>query len=77
MLRNRGVKMQVNLSSFTGRQGRRAATLAREMAKEGMIDFLGSDLHRPSQVATVGKAAASSKELRHLLQNATLLNQQL
>ncbi|HHG84349.1 MAG TPA: capsular biosynthesis protein [Bacteroidetes bacterium] len=76
-LRNRGLKMQVNLASFTGRQGRRAAIIAREMAKEGMIDFLGSDLHRPSQVATVGKAPAASKELRQLLQNATLLNQEL
>lgn len=77
MLHSRGIKMQVNLSSFTGRQGRRAATIAREMAKEGMIDFLGTDLHRPSQVETVGKALAVSKELRQLLQNSTLLNQQL
>ncbi|MEM1000235.1 MAG: CpsB/CapC family capsule biosynthesis tyrosine phosphatase [Bacteroidota bacterium] len=77
ILRNRGIKMQVNFGSFAGRQGKKAATLAREMAKEGMVDFVGSDLHRPTQVATLSKAMADNKALRMLVDTGRLLNKTL
>lgn len=77
ILRNRGIMMQVNFGSFAGRQGKKAASLARDMAKEGLIDFVGSDLHRPRQVETVKKAMAENKLLRHLVESGSLLNSKL
>ena len=41
-----GVLMQVNYSSFVGRYGSHAQTLAKKMLKCNMIHFLGSDAHR-------------------------------
>jgi tyrosine-protein phosphatase YwqE len=76
-LRNRGILMQVNFGSFAGRQGRKAASLAREMAREGLIDFVGSDLHRPRQVETVWKALTENKVLRQLVESGSLLNSKL
>lgn len=76
-LRNRGALMQVNLTSFAGTRGRRAARISREMAKEGLIDFIGSDLHRMSQVPAIRRAWDVSKELRQLVASGTLLNHTL
>ncbi len=73
-LRERGALMQVNLTSFAGTRGRRAARISREMAKEGLVDFIGSDLHKLTQVASIRRAYEVSKELRQLLTEGTLLN---
>ncbi len=73
-LRERGALMQVNLSSFAGTGGRRAARISREMAKKGLIDFIGTDLHRLAQIASVRKAFKVSRELRQLSTQGTLLN---
>jgi len=74
VLRSRGALMQVNLTSFAGTRGRRAARIARDMAKEGLIDFIGSDLHRMSQIPAIRRAWDISKELRQLVASGSLLN---
>lgn len=76
-LRERGALMQVNLTSFAGTRGRRAARISREMAKEGLVDFIGSDLHKLTQVAAIRRAHEVSKELRQLIGQGTLLNHSL
>ncbi len=76
-LKERGALMQVNLTSFAGTRGRRAARISREMAKEGLIDFIGSDLHRLTQVPAIRRAYDISKELRQLVAQGKLLNQSL
>ncbi len=76
-LRQRGALMQVNLTSFAGTRGRRAARISREMAKEGIIDFLGSDLHKLTQVPIIHRAFDICKELRQLVDSGTLLNTSL
>ena len=73
-LRDRGALMQVNLTSFAGTRGRRAARIAREMAKEGQVDFIGSDLHRLTQVPPLRRAYEVSRELRSLVEGGKLLN---
>ena len=44
---------QVNLNSFGGHYGKSAKSLADFLSKEGMIDFLGSDVHHKKQVETL------------------------
>lgn len=74
---SRGMKIQVNLTSFGGRYSKRAASIARDLANEGLIDFIGTDLHRPVQLDTLKKAYQSSKELRLLIDSGRLLNASL
>lgn len=72
--KNRGMLTQVNLTSFGGRYSKQATTIACDLAAEGLIDFIGTDLHRPQQLETVIKTLAGSKELRHLIGSGQLLN---
>lgn len=76
-LRRRGALFQVNLTSFAGTRGRRAARIAKELAKEGLVDFIGSDLHRYSQIGSIQKALEQSRELKHLIESGKLLNKGL
>lgn len=76
-LRSRGIKIQVNLTSFGGRYSKRAAAIARDLAHEGLIDFIGTDLHRPQQLDTLTKTYQGSKELRTLIDSGKLLNASL
>lgn len=48
-----GVLFQVNLNSFGGHYGKDAKEKAEFLSKEGMIDFLGSDVHHIKQVDTL------------------------
>lgn len=73
-MRSRGLLIQVNMTSFGGRYSKRATSIARELAQEGLIDFIGTDLHRPAQLDTLAKTFHGSKELRHLIDSGRLLN---
>jgi len=44
-LHNKGARFQVNILSFTGYFGEEARDTALWFAKNGMIDYLGSDMH--------------------------------
>lgn len=76
-LRELGIKLQVNISSFAGVYNTRAAKIARELCKAGWIDFLGSDLHKQRQVQYLHDGWKKSKELKELVSGGTLLNSQL
>jgi tyrosine-protein phosphatase YwqE len=76
-LRNRGVKFQVNISSFAGRHGKASQVLAKQLVKSGMVDFLGTDMHKARQAETMKEALKGSKDLRALLDSGNLLNQHL
>lgn len=76
-LKERGCLMQVNLTSFAGNRGRRAAFIAKEMAKANQIDFVGTDLHRMSQVSSIYRAMHNSRELRNIVANDSLRNLEL
>jgi tyrosine-protein phosphatase YwqE len=45
-LRERNIKIQVNLGSLTGHYGPGVKKMAEELIKKGLVDFLGSDCHR-------------------------------
>ena len=73
-LRDRGLKLQVNISSFAGRNSRMAAQIVRSLCNENLVDFIGTDIHRPQQLETLRKSVGSSKELRNLIEQGKLLN---
>jgi protein-tyrosine phosphatase len=76
-LHDRGAKLQVNVSSFAGRHSKQSATIARTLAKQGLIDFLGTDMHRAAQGDTLAKAAFEHQEIHDLIRGGTLLNHTL
>lgn len=45
-LRERNIKIQVNLGSLTGHYGQSVKKMAEELIKKGLVDFIGSDCHR-------------------------------
>lgn len=64
-LHNKGAKFQVNILSFTGYFGEEARDSALWFAKQGMIDYLGSDMHNVKH-AHIMMDYLNSKEWRRL-----------
>ena len=61
--------LQLNLLSLAGAYGKPAEIKARELLKEGLYDYVGSDLHRVENVDKMLSAIRlSSKEMDRLLQ---------
>ncbi|MEA1954195.1 MAG: CpsB/CapC family capsule biosynthesis tyrosine phosphatase [Campylobacterota bacterium] len=68
-----GVVFQVNLNSFAGHYGRKARELAFFLSENGMISFLGSDIHHKKQVETLSNVFML-KEYKNILKNNKILN---
>lgn len=71
-----GVMFQVTLGSIGGYYGTTAKKLGHELIKEGMVDFLGSDLHRSSQIEFLMKGL-NTKAVKNLVKRGSLLNDKL
>jgi len=71
-----GVLFQVNLNSFIGHYGKDAKQKADFLSKEGMIDFLGSDVHHSKQVDTLSNVFLS-EAYRDIFKYNTILNDDL
>jgi len=75
-LKELGVMFQVNANSFGGHYGRSAKGLADFLSKEGMIDFLGSDVHHQRHVETLGDVFRS-ESYTAVFENNTIRNEEL
>jgi protein-tyrosine phosphatase len=51
-----GMLMQVDLLSFVGKHGKAVKMLAQFLFDKGVIDFVASDLHRPSELDSLEQA---------------------
>ena len=71
-----GVMFQVNLNSFGGHYGKDAKYKANFLRKEGMINFLGSDVHHAKQVDTLSNVF-SLDAYRDIFIHNTILNDEL
>lgn len=69
-----GARMQVNLSSLAGNYSKRAAKIAAQLIDEDLVDFLGSDLHRPRQAEGIVQAWGAGSRLSKLVHSDRLLN---
>ena len=75
-LKEKGIYFQVNLNSFGGHYGKEAKIKANFLNKQGMIDFLGSDVHHKRQVETLWKIK-TKRVYQRLFENNSLLNNTL
>ena len=75
-LKDLGVHFQVNLNSFGGHYGQGAKSHADFLSKEGLIDFLGSDVHHTKHVDTLAKVFQSDV-YRSIFANNTIRNAEL
>lgn len=76
MMKEKGIYFQVNLNSLGGHYGRDAKAKADFLNRSGMIDFLGSDIHRLKQAETL-KSVQSTESYRTVFENNTILNETL
>lgn len=72
-LKEIGMLFQVTVSSFAGNYGPAARTIATQLARKNMIDFLGSDLHSPHQLKYL-EEGLSKNDVRKLCQSDLLKN---
>jgi protein-tyrosine phosphatase len=75
-LKDRGVYFQLNLVSLAGYYPEPIKKFASRFIDQGMIDFLGSDLHNMRYMDAIGKAVYE-KSLAKLLSGDKLLNNKL
>ncbi len=75
-LKEMDILMQVTISSFVGFYGNIPQEVAKKLFREGMIDFLGSDMHHESHVKHLEKGL-DRKEVKQLIKSSALLNKQL
>lgn len=54
-LKHAGCKMQLNLLSTVGYYGETVAEAAKKLLKQGLIDFVGSDVHHQNHIAAFSK----------------------
>ena len=71
-----GLYFQLNLFSLVGAYGPNAKILGEKLIKAGMIDFVGTDLHKPSQLKYF-PALLENEHLYELISQGKLLNKQL
>ena len=75
-LKELGVMFQVNVNSFGGHYGKDAKKKADFLSKEGMIDFLGSDVHHKRHVETL-TAVFRSDSYTAVFENNAIRNEEL
>ncbi|WP_457595328.1 tyrosine-protein phosphatase [Hydrogenimonas sp.] len=75
-LKELGVFFQLNLNSLAGQYSKRVQKIALELANRGMVDFLGSDVHKLSQTETLQRVLASDT-LQQVFAKNTILNDTL
>lgn len=59
------VPFQVNMLSLAGYYGKPARQLAEQLAKKGMVDFLGTDTHRMAHIDCLREYLTTRDALRH------------
>lgn len=75
-LKNMGVLLQVTLGSISGYYGKKPELIAKELLKKGQVDFLGSDLHKLSQIDFMVKGL-QAKETQAYLRLGSCMNTML
>lgn len=75
-LKNAGVLFQLNIMSLANYYGEPVRHAARDLIARGMIDFLGSDLHREKHLFVI-EAARKTREYSQLLASGKLMNDTL
>ncbi len=76
-LKRLGALFQVNLNSFNGYYGKEAKEKAMFLMKEGLIDFLGSDIHKFRHVENLQKVLQDLPLIEEIFSKNKILNNTL
>jgi len=74
--KEQGCKLQVNLLSLSGGYGPHVKKVAENLFKNGMVDFLGTDMHHSRHLDML-KKLATKKDFYELVMSADLQNKKL
>lgn len=75
-VKDTGLYFQMNLFSLSGAYGPNSQSLAEQLIKEKMIDFVGTDIHKPIQLRYL-EALLGNEHLYDLIAQGKLLNKSL
>ncbi len=75
-IKSMGCSLQVNLLSLAAYYGSEQKKLGVKLLQSGLVDYLGTDLHRESQVKSI-QSVLSSKRLRKLIKASQFRNFEL
>lgn len=71
-VKKQGVNLQITTTSLVGAYGREPQKIAIQLLKEEMVDFVGSDLHRSSQLPVFEKSM-KQRIIPQMLKNNELI----
>ena len=75
-LRAQGLRLQVNITAFSGHYGKQILHTAEQLAKWDAVDLLGSDCHKPEHQQLLRRALAHP-QLQRLLHSPVVMNRAL
>ncbi len=75
-LKEKGFLLQLNLLSLTGHYGPAVAKVAKQLLKEGLISYIGTDLHHPQHLQALSDFKTRKTFYEHL-QGHSFLNEEL
>jgi tyrosine-protein phosphatase YwqE len=76
-LHDKGLLFQINLLSLAGHYGKQDKQTAEWLLEKGMVDFLGSDVHRMSHIESIEAYLASRDFAKHCRYFTDLRNDEL
>lgn len=75
-LKEMGLKFQINVNSTDGFYGKRALKAVEYLIENGLVDFVGSDTHRPNYIEAL-KDSINSKLFRKIEEKNSIQNYML
>lgn len=76
-LTDMGVMLQVNILSLSGYYGKDVKRIGKSLVSEGLVSFLGSDLHRRAHLSAIREYFASPDYRKFLKQSPRILNDEV
>ncbi|MDE7388376.1 MAG: hypothetical protein K2M97_03880, partial [Muribaculaceae bacterium] len=76
-LHDTGLLFQINLLSLAGGYGKEEKQAALWLLEQGMVDFIGTDIHRRSNADTIDEYLRSKEYIRHSKYFTTLRNDKI
>lgn len=74
---NNDLKYQINLLSLAGHHGKHEREVAVELLKNGMVEYIGTDIHRLSHVESIERYLNSSTYKRDLKLFSSIRNDEI
>jgi len=75
-LKEQGVLFQLNLNSLAGYYSKKVQNIAKKLVNNGMVDFLGSDIHKMEQIETL-EGVLKSSSFQKIFEKNRILNNEL